>query len=219
MSAADKVRIIMPTGGMATLRQLKVVDAVAELGGDDRLAIPVSEIATKVELSASNISSSQGFLRQAGLLETHHGALSVTDAGFQLTRLRAEDSARARLFLHDHWQSTWFTKAAKRLLRQGPRQRTTLAEELGQGLPAAAPERGLYLVDWLDYALIVHVAKDGLVRLPGSIPTPPPPAAPASGLFLSSVEETMALPDDTFVAAMRAYGTLVSSLRGPAARA
>ncbi|WP_330296916.1 MULTISPECIES: hypothetical protein [unclassified Streptomyces] len=208
----------MPTGGMTTLRQLKVVDAVAELGGDDRLAIPVAEIADKVGLSPHNVSSSQGFLRQAGLLETHHGSLSITTAGFRLTRLRTEDSARARLFLHDHWQSTWFTKAAKRLLRQGPRQRITLAEELSQGLPATAPERGLYLVDWLDYALIVHVDEDGMAHLPGSIPTPPPPAAPASGLFLSSVEATMALPDDTFVAAMQAYGTLVSSLRGPAAR-
>ncbi|MFD6888788.1 hypothetical protein [Streptomyces sp. NPDC059957] len=219
MSAANEARNIMPTSGMTTQRQLQVVDAVAQLGGDDRLAISTKVIADKLDLSASNVSNSQGFLRQAGLLETHHGSLSVTAAGLQLTRLRSEDSARARLFLRDHWRSAWFTKAAKRLLRQGPKERTTLAKELGQGLAAASRERGLYLVDWLDYALIVHVAEDGTVHLPDAVPAPPHPTTPASGLFLSSVEATMALPDDTFVAAMRAYGTLVSTLRGPAARA
>ncbi|MER6389758.1 hypothetical protein ABT236_14930 [Streptomyces sp. NPDC001523] len=219
MSASNEVRNIMPTSGMTTQRQLQVVDVVAQLGGDNRLPISAKVIADKLGLGASNVSNSQGFLRQAGLLETHHGSLSVTAAGLQLARLRSEDSARARLFLRDHWRSAWFTKAAKHLLGQGPKERTTLAKELGQGLAAAAPERGLYLVDWLDYALIVHVAEDGMAHLPDAIPTPPPPAAPASGLFLSSVEATMALPDDTFVAAMRAYGTLVSSLLGPAARA
>ncbi|MFE7183045.1 hypothetical protein [Streptomyces erythrochromogenes] len=220
MSAAKTVHNILPTGGMATVRQLKVLDAVAELGGHDRRSTPVKEIGTKVGLSPSTVSSSQGFLRQAGLLETHKGALSVTETGFQLTRLRAEDSARARLFLRDHWRSAWFTKAATRFLRQKPLPRTKLAEELGRGLPAASPERGLYLVDWLDYALLVDVTEDGLVHLPRPTPTPiPTPGAPASGLPLASVEEVLALPDDTFVAVMRAYGTLLTSLRGPATHA
>ncbi|WP_030761623.1 MULTISPECIES: hypothetical protein [unclassified Streptomyces] len=215
MSAAHTAHNILPSGGFTSLRQLKLLDVIAEMGGNNRQSIPVAEISTKVKISATTVSSAQGFLRQAGLLETHHGALAVTAAGLKLTRLRAEDSARARLFLRDHWRSAWFTKAATRFLRQGPLQRTALAEKLSHGL-SSTRERGLYLVDWLDYALIVQVGEGGLVHFPDS---PPAPEAPASGLPLTSIEEVLALPDDTFVAVMRAYATLLTSLRAPATRA
>ncbi|MEU3283017.1 hypothetical protein [Streptomyces antibioticus] len=212
MSAANTARNILPSGGFTSLRQLEMLDVIAELGGNDRRNIPVAKISAKVQISATTVSSAQGFLRQAGLLETHHGALSVTAAGLRLTRLRAEDSARARLFLRDHWQSTWFTKAATRFLRQGPLQRAALAENLGHGL-SSTRERGLYLVDWLDYALIVQVSEGGLVHLPDSTSAS---EAPTSSLPLASANEVSALPDDTFVAVMRAYGTLLTSLREPA---
>ncbi|WP_405941833.1 hypothetical protein [Streptomyces sp. NBC_00207] len=215
MTTESAARTMLPGGGFTTLRQLQLLDAVAELGGSDRQSTPVAEISTKVGLRASTISAAQGFLRQAGLLETYRGALAVTPTGLQLTRLRTEDSARARLFLRDHWRSAWFTKAATRHLRQGPLERTALAEKLGHAL-SPTRERSLYLVDWLDYALIVHVGEDGLTRLPDSAPAD---EAPSASLPLTSVEEVLALPDDTFVAVMRAYGTLLTSLRGPATRA
>ncbi|WP_327262965.1 hypothetical protein OG444_16870 [Streptomyces sp. NBC_01232] len=215
MSAANTVRNILPSGGFTSLRQLQLLDLIAEMGGSERRSIPVSEISAAAKISATTVSSAQGFLRQAGLLETHHGALAVTPSGLQLTRLRSEDSARARLFLRDLWRSAWFAKAATRFLRQAPLERTSLAEKLGQGL-SSTRERGLYLVDWLDYALIVQVGEGGLVHLQGSSPTA---EAPASNLPLTSVEEVLALPDDTFVAVMRAYTTLLTSLRGSATRA
>ncbi|GGN64769.1 hypothetical protein GCM10012285_67070 [Streptomyces kronopolitis] len=215
MSAANTVRNILPSGGFTSLRQLKLLDLIAEMGGSERRSIPVAEISAEAEISATTVSSAQGFLRQAGLLETHHGALAVTPSGLQLTRLRAEDSARARLFLSNLWRSTWFAKSATRFLRQGPLERTALAEKLGQGL-SSTRERGLYLVDWLDYALIVHVAEGGLVHLSDSSPAA---EAPTSSLPLTSIEEVLALPDDTFVAVMRAYTTLLTSLRGTTPRA
>ncbi|MFI8362407.1 hypothetical protein ACIGD1_19820 [Streptomyces sp. NPDC085612] len=210
--AADR-RHIRPTSAMTCLRQLEMIDLTASLGGSDRPPVALAEISVHMPrkpVSKTTISSAQGFLRQGGLVESHGGAISLTPAGLRLAQLRGEDSARARLFLRDLWKSAWPTGLAQRLLEQEPLERTTLAEQLRGPYPV---ERGLVLVDWLDYALIVRQDDQGLASLPQ--PEPAGQSSPAAtGLPLMRAEEISALPDEKFHAVMQAYGILLTSLRG-----
>ncbi|MFG2337371.1 hypothetical protein [Streptomyces yangpuensis] len=210
---APDSRRILPTPAMTCLRQLEMIDLIASLGGPYRPPVLLAEISARMprkRVSKATISSAQGFLRQGGLVESHGGAISLTAAGLRLAQLRGEDSARARLFLCDLWKSAWPTTSAQQLLQQKPLSRTTLAEQLRGPY---AVERGLVLVDWLDYALIVHQGEEGLVHLPQAEPAGQPSPA-ATGLPLMRAEEISALPDDKFHAVMQAYGILLTSLRG-----
>ncbi|RPF41119.1 hypothetical protein EDD96_4909 [Streptomyces sp. Ag109_G2-6] len=214
--AADSRRIL-PTAAMTCLRQLEMIDLTASLGGPDCLPVMLAEISAHMprkQVSKATVSSAQGFLRQGGLVESHGGAISLTAAGLRLTQLRGEDSARARLFLCNLWKSAWITTSAQQLLRQKPLDRIALADQLCGPYPR---ERGLVLVDWLDYALIVHQGEDGLLRLPQVEQNGRP--SPAAGLPLMRAEEVSALPDDTFHAVMQAYEILLTSLRGSPAAA
>ncbi|MFJ5233196.1 hypothetical protein ACIQBJ_25295 [Kitasatospora sp. NPDC088391] len=149
---------------MGPRRQLDLIGVTAELGGPERKAVRVEDIARQLNLSVSTIAGAPGFLTQAGLLAPGRGAWAVTEAGATLAALRRQESIRARLFLHGHWQGTWFQQDAARLLAGGPMEEGDLAGGLGKGSPGV-PERGLYLVEWLCYALIVHRDNHGRIAL------------------------------------------------------
>ncbi|MFD5086438.1 hypothetical protein ACFWOG_27850 [Kitasatospora sp. NPDC058406] len=155
---------IMPTERMGPRRQLTMIEVTADLGGPDRRPVAAADIARRLNLSESTVAGAPGFLAQAGLLEPGRGAWAVTPAGATLADLRRSEPTRARLFLHRHWRGTWFQQAAVRLLAHGPMEEADLAAKLGEGTPGV-PERGLYLVEWLGYALIVHRDDDGRIAL------------------------------------------------------
>ncbi|WP_445269799.1 hypothetical protein [Streptomyces sp. DSM 41634] len=210
---ASDSRRILPTAALTCLRQLELIDLTASLGGPDRPPVTLAAISvhmSRKQVSKATASSAQGFLRQGGLVESHGGAISLTAAGLRLAQLRGEDPERARLFLCDLWKSTWPTTSAQQLLQQKPLDRTALAKQLRGPYTV---ERGLILVDWLDYALIVHQDEEGLVHLPQAEPAGQPSPA-TTGLPLMRAEEISALPDDKFHAVMQAYEILLTSLRG-----
>ncbi|MFJ4964304.1 hypothetical protein ACIP6P_17935 [Streptomyces sp. NPDC088729] len=87
-----------------------------------------------------------------------------------------------------------------------------LAQHLSRGL-AGTTERGLHLVEWLDYALVAEAADGGGLRLSSAHPTAPSTLAipqAAAMPILATAEEISGLPDDEFFAVMRTYRTLLA---------
>ncbi|KOU40669.1 hypothetical protein [Streptomyces sp. WM6378] len=213
MSTPEGGQRILPTERLIPRRQLEELDLVAELGGTERLPVPAADISARMSVSIDTVTAAQGFLRQNGLFVPDRGVLAVTPEGLRLAELRAADSARARLFLKQHWRSAWFTTAAARLLTQGPLDSAELARRIGHGLSRTA-ERARHLVEWLDYALIVHCDQHEQVRLTDGFgraahaSTPPPTSAPV----FASGQEISALSDERFFSMMQAYRTVLTSL-------
>ncbi|MEU2314136.1 hypothetical protein [Streptomyces albidoflavus] len=216
---------MLPTERLIPGRQLELVDAVLALGGDSR-AVSAAEIGARLRLSRKSVSGAAGFLVQARLLEPGRGAWSLTEQGATLARLRVTDSARARLHLRDHWRDSWFRQRACQHLGEGPLEESELADILRAGLQGQA-ERGLFMVEWMVYALLLERDEEGKVRLPAD-QTPSPaadkmeqPATPLGifdPLLTSTAAEISALPDDKFIALMGAYRTIFTALAPQAPR-
>ncbi|MEU9034630.1 hypothetical protein AB0D45_06905 [Streptomyces sp. NPDC048352] len=191
---------------MSARRQLELLDATARLGHGDGARVPARTISATLEISEKTITEAHGFLRQNGLVESGCQEFALTPAGLRLTELRALDSARARLHLRELWIASWFTVTALRLLKPGPQDAAAVAEGLIRGVGRRV-ERGLHLVQWLEYALVIQ--KDGHGRMaPVQEPTPTRQALP----FLGTSEAIAALPREQFLAVMDAYRTIARSL-------
>ncbi|MFD6152471.1 hypothetical protein [Streptomyces sp. NPDC060243] len=208
---------MLPSERLIPRRQLEMVDVLYTLGGDSR---PVSAkgIAARMHLSHKSVSGAAGFLIHAGLFQPGRGAWALTEAGATLARLRATDSARARLHLCDLWQGSWFQQRAVPLLARGPMEEAELAQQLRAGLQGQV-ERGLFLVEWMVYALLLERDETGAVSLPPDhVPPSEADAQPVGppGIFdpllNTSAAEISALPDDEFIALMGAYRTVFASL-------
>ncbi|MES9509148.1 hypothetical protein ABWJ92_22480 [Streptomyces sp. NPDC000609] len=211
--AESAARFTLPTERINCRRQLELLDIVAELGGPEMRPVPFSEAGARLGVGEATVQSAQGFMRQNGLLSSVRGTLAVTSEGLRLFELRGRDSAHARLYLRDLWRDAWFTRSASKILRHTPEEASALAQQLSRHL-TRTPERGLHLVEWLDYALAVEADTDGRMRLAGARPayTPPTePAPPAAAPLLASAEEISGLPDSQFYAVMQAYRTLLAS--------
>ncbi|MDX2405288.1 hypothetical protein NJO91_19450 [Streptomyces microflavus] len=207
-------RPILPTERINVRRQLELLDIVVSLGGPEMLPVTLSAAGAGLAVGEATVQSAQGFMRQNDLLCPSRGMLSATPEGFRLSELRRTDSARARLYLRDLWLDAWFTRSAVKLLRCSPEEPAVLAQRLSRHLTKTA-ERGMHLVEWLDYALVVEADDDGRMRLVGAHAEPPPPAPetapPAAAPFLATAEEISGLPDGQFFAVMQAYQTLLTS--------
>ncbi|APS21007.1 hypothetical protein TK78_20290 [Streptomyces sp. Tue 6075] len=210
--AESGVRPILPTERINARRQLELLDTAVELGGPEMLPVPFPEAGSRLRVGKATVQSAQGFMRQNGLLGPSRGALTVTAEGFRLSELRRTDSARARLYLRDLWKDAWFTRSASKLLRSAPEEATVLAQRLSRHLSKTA-ERGMHLVEWLEYALVVEEDGEGRMQLVAArVTTPPPtPAPPAAAPLLATAEEISGLPDSQFFAVMQAYRTLLAS--------
>ncbi|MFH7595091.1 hypothetical protein WDV06_08270 [Streptomyces racemochromogenes] len=152
------------------------------------------------------IADAHGFLRQNGLFEAGCQTFTLTPAGRRLAELRALDSAHARLYLRELWASAWFTTAAVGLLRPCPHDATALAEHLIRGVSRRI-ERGLHLVHWLEYALVVRKGEDGRMTLVRETLTPPPSLS-----FMVTSEAVAGLPRERFLKVMDAYRTITRAL-------
>jgi hypothetical protein len=211
--AESGTRLALPTERINCRRQLELLDVVAELGGPGMFTVPLSDAGARLGVGAATVQSAQGFMRQNGLLSSVRGTLAVTPEGLRLSELRKTDSARARLYLRELWKGAWFTRSASKALRRTSEEASVLAQQLSRHL-TKTPERGLHLVEWLDYALVIEADADGRMRLAGARPESAPPTAPASPAaapLLASAEEISALPDSQFFAVMQAYRTLLAS--------
>ncbi|MEU8719560.1 hypothetical protein [Streptomyces antimycoticus] len=209
---------MLPTERMTPRRQLEMIDVMAQLGGADRGSLSGSAIATHMGLTRKTVSRAAGFLTQAGLTQPLQSSWALTEVGLSLARLRGTDSARARLLLRDHWKGIWFQQVAVRFLASGALDEREFANQLSAGIPGR-PERAVYLVEWMTYALLIERDEQGQVSLPGaqrpSDGPPPPGPGPQSlldPLFSAPVAQISALPDDQFLALMGAYRTVFSSL-------
>ncbi|MDP9950022.1 hypothetical protein [Streptomyces sp. DSM 41269] len=218
---------MLPSERIVPRRQLELIDALAELGGADR---PVSarDVGLRMRLSKKSAAGAAGFLVHAGLLRPGRGAWGLTEAGANLARLRAADAARARLHLRDHWQGSWFQQRAADRLAAGSVEEGELARHLQVAL-AGPPERGLFMVEWLVYALLVERDENGTLRLPADQTPPQEPQKPQGAqdveeeepggpqgildpLLNATAEHVTALPDDEFIALMGAYRTVFAAL-------
>ncbi|WP_328676743.1 hypothetical protein OG905_23390 [Streptomyces sp. NBC_00322] len=197
---------ILPTEAMEPRRQLELLDVTARLQDKERDGTPVGAVSAAMGISEKTIAGAHGFLRQNGLLEPGAQIFTLTPAGQRLAELRSADSARARLHLGELWSSTWFTTDAIRLLEHGPQEAAVLAQHLARGLSKRI-ERGLHLVHWLEYALVIRKGEDGQMELANeaahSRPAPP---------FLGSSEAITALPRERFLAVMDGYRTIIAAL-------
>ncbi|MFI1734064.1 hypothetical protein ACH40E_33600 [Streptomyces acidicola] len=209
---------ILPSERLTPRRQLEMVDVLDELGGSDRRPVAARDLGDRMNLSHKSVAGAAGFLIHAGLIEPGRGAWAVTEVGATLARLRATDSARARLYLRDHWQESWFKWRAAQRLAGGPMEEGELARHLRSGLQGKA-ERGLFLVEWMVYALLLERDETGALRLPADhVPPPEVDAQPAGppGIFdpllNASAAEISALPDGEFIALMGAYRTVFAAL-------
>ncbi|MDP9607935.1 MULTISPECIES: hypothetical protein [Streptomyces] len=209
---------MLPTERMTPRRQLEMIDVMAELGGTGRASLLGSTIASRMGMARKTVSRAAGFLTQAGLTQPLRSSWALTEVGLSLARLRGTDSARARLLLRDHWKDIWFQQVAVRFLTSGPLDEQEFAKHLSAGLPGR-PERAVYLVEWMTYALLIERDELGQVSLPVAQRRPdgPPSAGPEpqsllDPLFSAPVTQISALPDDQFIALMGAYRTVFSSL-------
>ncbi|MEL5959471.1 hypothetical protein AADR41_32760 [Streptomyces sp. CLV115] len=210
---------------MGTEKQMELIAAIADLGGEGRVPVGQDAVTRRADLSPSTMSGVRAFFEQAGLIEPGRGTWAVTEAGLRFARLRSVDSARSRLVLRELWRGQWFEQAALDLLKDGPLEEGVLAGRLGEGLPGRR-ERWIYLVEWLVHALIVH-RDNGLVAAPGTASgtTAGSGGVRADGpvifdpLMTMPDEDLAALPTDRFVALMDTYRTLFTSLTPPPAGA
>ncbi|MFE1802401.1 hypothetical protein ACFW9L_40420 [Streptomyces sp. NPDC059517] len=210
---------MLPTERLTPRRQLEIVDSMFEAGGPDCRPVAVQTIASRLGISVKTVSRASAFLSHTGILWTGKSGWTLTSLGSKLARLRSTDTARARLLLRDHWQGSWFDKRALKQLASGPMEDAKLAEALSTGLPGPR-ERGLYLTEWMAYALLLDRDEQGLFTLPSSqraaTTSGPETAAGPFGvldpLLNTPTEQFSALPDADFIALMGAYRTVFASL-------
>ncbi|MFI8106650.1 hypothetical protein [Streptomyces sp. NPDC086023] len=169
----------------------------------------MAAVSATLGIAEKTVAGAHGFLGQNGLFEPGCQTFILTAAGLRLAELRTSDSARARLFLRELWGSSWFTLSTMRLLDAAPQDVTTLAEHLTRGISRRI-ERGLHLVHWLEYALVVHKEEGGQMALLRET-QPPQPALP----FIGSSHAVAALPRERFLEVMSAYRAIARAFAPP----
>ncbi|MER6421930.1 hypothetical protein [Streptomyces sp. NPDC001137] len=209
---------MLPNERLTPRRNLEIIDVMAELGGPQRDDVSAMTIGERLKISPKSVASAAGFLTQAGIFQPGRGSWALTETGFAFAQLRSTDSARARLLLRDHWQGQWFHVSAQQHLSTGALEEAELARRLQASTPGPA-ERGLYLTEWMAYALLVDRDDQGRLTLPSaqepptvSTPRKPEPLGVLDPLMSATATQISALPDDQFIALMGAYQTVFAAL-------
>ncbi|MEU6437502.1 hypothetical protein ABZ874_24645 [Streptomyces albidoflavus] len=158
---------------------MAMLDSLYVLGDGGHQLVPASDLSSALRLAPKTISRAAGFFVHTGLLESGRGRWKLTERGAELCRLRREPrDDPARDYLGDQWGSmgVWFHEETRRLLANGALEDHVLAQRLSA--KAKRPlERGIALVEWIEYAKLVTRHEDGFVTLPFS-QRPPVDAAP-----------------------------------------
>ncbi|WP_405848564.1 hypothetical protein OG211_14735 [Streptomyces niveus] len=212
-SSPPKVRTT-PTSRITPRRQLEISDLVGRLGNETQAEITAEMIHKAIGIAPKSSIEAAAFFVHAGLFRPGHRAWSPTELGKNLSRLRVEDPTRARLLLRDAWQDMWFNRRARQILANGPLPEADLARRLQTGLPGR-PERGLYLVEWMSYALLVERTPDNDLMLPAAARPNDVSATAGAGvldpLLRASVEQISALSEKEFIALMDGYRAILQA--------
>ncbi|MFJ3533959.1 hypothetical protein ACIPQA_00685 [Streptomyces sp. NPDC090109] len=172
--------------------------------------IKSAQVAAEVHLGTETVTECLRFFGTVGLLDGARGRYSATEAGLAWAEVRSEDHTRGRLLLHGLFKDHWSTRAARAALADGPVEAEALAQHLQQGL-SSNPRRGMYLVEWLVEALVLHRDRFGRVHAPvdenipgAQMPNPRPPTD--GNLILGmNVQRLHNLPTAKLVALLGTY--------------
>ncbi|MBY8844579.1 hypothetical protein [Streptomyces sp. SP2-10] len=141
---------------------MSLVITAARLSGPERRTISSAEVAVVDGSGTETAASTLRFVSSVGLFVGSRGRYAVTEAGWAITRLFEDDEMHARLQLQALVLTHWSVPAARELLADGPMPLDELGRRLHGDLPGK-PRRGVYLVEWLALALLVHRDRQNLV--------------------------------------------------------
>ncbi|MCC9711650.1 hypothetical protein E4N62_44455 [Streptomyces sp. MNU76] len=175
-----------PTDRASQPRQWSVYLTAARRSGVQRRTVASADVARIEEVTTETATQTLRFCTHVGLFTGGRGKFVVTDAGWSIAQLWPEEETHARLQLQALFLPHWSAEKTWKALRGGPMPVDELAKYLQHGLPGK-PRRGVYLVEWLALALLVHRDRQNLVwpapalsGVPGSENAECPAPAPES---------------------------------------
>ncbi|MFH9663574.1 hypothetical protein ACH4NF_22605 [Streptomyces sp. NPDC017248] len=181
------------------------------------------QVAKQVELSGDTVTESLRFFDTLGIVTGARGRYAATPAGNALAEVWIEDETRARVMLHHLFQGHWATRATQAALAQGPVEAEALAQHLQLGL-SGNTRRGLYLVEWLSQALVVHTDRHGRVHAPRPSDAAPSLSMPVqratdhepTGGYVMGMcnEELQQLPTPQYVSLLHSFKTMLEQVDG-----
>jgi len=164
-----------PTDRASLRRQWQLVLAAAFVSGEQQLVISTSDLARQEGVTPETATQTVRFGEEVGLFSrVGRGKFAVTEDGWTIAQRWQEDETYARLLLQGVFRPHWSIPVADAALRDGPLPMEELGRRLLVDLPGK-PRRGLYLVEWLALAFLVHRDPQGRVW-----PTPALSAAASS---------------------------------------
>ncbi len=165
-----------PTDRASVRRQWQIALNAALDSGEERRTISSADVARKEAVTTETATQTLRFCCEVGLFSGGRGKFAVTEAGWTVVQRWQEDQTYARLLLQGVFVSHWSVPVADAALRPGPLPAEELGRRLLGDLPGK-PRRGMYLVEWLALALLVHRDQQGTVW-----PAPALRAAASSGV-------------------------------------
>ncbi|MFB6632176.1 hypothetical protein ACFCWY_19985 [Streptomyces sp. NPDC056362] len=201
---------VLPTNRAGLRPQENALLTAVRLSGPDRLVVESSRVSAETGLGGETTTACLRFFGTVGLLAGARGRYAATAAGLAWADARAEDHSRGRLLLHSLLKDHWSAQAARAALADGPVEAEALAQHLQRGL-SSNPHRGMYLIDWLVEALVLHRDRFGQIHAPADENPPggpmPSPRAPADGTLIlgMNVQQLHSLPTGRLVALLGRY--------------
>ncbi|MGW3289412.1 hypothetical protein ACWDR3_32710 [Streptomyces sp. NPDC001002] len=138
--------------------------------------ISTTDLARQEGVTAETCTQTLRFSAEVGLFRrVGRGKFAVTKVGWTIAQHWQQDQTYARLLLQGAFRQHWSVPLAETALQSGPMPAEELGRRLLRDLPGK-PRRGVYLVEWLALALLVHRDQQGMVW-----PTPALSTAVGSG--------------------------------------
>lgn len=214
VSADASLERVLPTSRTTLKHQEQILLAAIRLSGPDFLTVKSSQVAAQIQIGSETVTECLRFFVSVGLLSGARGRYSSTAAGDSWAEIRVDDHTRGRLLLHGLFQRHWSARSALAALEDGPVQSEALAQHLARGL-SRNPRRGMYLIEWLTEALIIHRDRYGRVHAPagGQLPDSATADLPSrrepvrdEGLILGmSTQELAAMPTAQYVTLLKSF--------------
>ncbi|MFC9943999.1 hypothetical protein [Streptomyces pratensis] len=216
MTSTAETEFNLPSDRASWDKQKLIFDSVVRLSGDALWAVKTVDVARTTGLGQGTVAEVLRWGSSIALVEqSERGAYRATAAGRDISLMWKVDPAQARLMLHHVMRGHWSFSAALSALGDAPVPQQTLARRLQGSLPGKS-RRGLYLVDWLVMALIVHRGSDQLVhpaRLPEAATAQGPrPAQEPKAVMNMTNEQLFLLDTDAYVAVMRSVSAMFVGL-------
>lgn len=212
---------VLPTGRASLRHQRQAFLGAVQLSGPEYLVVKSTQVAKQVALSGDTVTESLRFFDTLGIVTGARGRYAATPAGTALAGVWIEDETRARVMLHHLFKDHWAARATRAALAQGPVEAEALAQHLQLGL-TGNPRRGLYLVEWLVQALVVHTDRYGRVHAPRPSDAAPSMALPVqrateaepTGGYVMGMcnEELQQLPTPQYVSVLNSFKTMLEQV-------